>query len=93
MGLFSRKSAFDEEKRQYEEKIAELEAALEAQKELTRIGDQKLDILNSNANLGMWTAYFDEKGEIDRIVYSEDFRKMLGYSKQEFPDSRKFLFF
>lgn len=86
MGLFSNKKAYDEEKKQLQEKIAELEAALEAQKELTQIADQKMDILNSNAHLGLWTAYFDEAGEIERITYSDEFRSMLGYSRQEFPD-------
>ena len=87
MGLFSKSKINDEEIKQLKERIAELETALEAQKEINEFGDQKLDILNANAHLGLWTAYFDEDGAIERVSYSDEFRAMVGYSKQEFPDA------
>ena len=40
MGLFSRKIYEDEEKKKLKDRVAELEASLEEQKQLVQMGDQ-----------------------------------------------------
>lgn len=67
-------------------RIAELEnevTALKAELENSRI---ELEAVNTSTHLGVWKCYFDEQGNQDHVVYSDEFRRMLGYSKQEFPD-------
>lgn len=59
--------------------LAEAKAARDEYKKM-------LFLINDSTHLGLWIAYFDEKGEIGRVVFSNDFRKMIGQSREEFPD-------
>lgn len=68
-------------------RIAQLEKELQEAREQIRLNEEKLDILNTSTHLGIWTAYYNEKGEIESVIYSDEFRGMLGYSREEFPDS------
>ena len=69
------------------ERIAQLEKELRETKEQLKLSEEKIEILNTSTHLGVWTAYYNEKGDISGVVYSDEFRNMLGYSKAEFPDS------
>lgn len=69
------------------ERIAQLEKELREAKEQIKLGEEKIEILNTSTHLGVWTAYYDETGNISSVIYSDEFRNMLGYSKAEFPDS------
>ena len=62
----------------YEEKLLE--------KEIER-NHKMLDSLNCNAHLAIWMAFFDEKGEQTAIHFTDEMRKILGYSSSELSDS------
>ena len=49
----------------------------------------KLRMVNEIINSGMWTMYFDpSSGEINRVDWSDEFRRMIGYRNQsDFPDT------
>ncbi|MBR6156049.1 MAG: PAS domain-containing protein, partial [Lachnospiraceae bacterium] len=66
--------------KELEQEIAELRAKLE-------VSETELEAVNTSTHLGLWKCYFDEKGNQEAVIYSDEFRRMLGYSKQEFPDS------
>jgi PAS domain S-box-containing protein len=45
-----------------------------------------LELVNGCAHLGLWTTYFNEKGENYKVIWSDDFRRMIKRTKEEFPD-------
>jgi PAS domain S-box-containing protein len=83
MALFGGKSSQLE---QAEARIAEREDQLKEEQEKTKLNERLLESVNNNTHLGIWAAYYNEKGEKDRAVFSDEFRHMLGYTKTELPD-------
>ncbi len=50
--------------------------------------EYKLSLVNQIIHSGLWTMYFDEKGEIERVRWSDDFRRMTGFQgTSDFPDT------
>ncbi|MBO7336780.1 MAG: PAS domain-containing protein, partial [Lachnospiraceae bacterium] len=48
----------------------------------------KLRMVNEIIKSGMWEMYFDESGQINRVNWSDEFRKMIGYrDRSDFPDT------
>lgn len=48
----------------------------------------KLHMVNDIIHSGLWTMYFDEKGNISSVVWSDQFRKMIGYhDEKDFPNT------
>ena len=48
----------------------------------------KLNMVNEIIHSGMWTMYFDDRGEINRVDWSDEFRKMIGYKNtSDFPNT------
>ena len=49
----------------------------------------KLNMVNEIIHSGMWTMFFDpETGDINRVDWSDEFRKMIGYrDRNDFPDT------
>ena len=48
----------------------------------------KLEMVNHIINSGMWTIYFDKQGNINKVVWSDDFRHMTGFSGlSDFPNT------
>ena len=72
---------------EYEARIAALEAELKEARETAKLNDEKVEALNKSTHLGVWMAYYNDKAEIYSVVYTDEFRNMLGYSKAEFPDN------
>ena len=70
-----------------EAKVAELESQLAEAKKSAELRLNMLDALNESAHLGIWVAYYDETGAQTGVHYTVEFRRMLGYSEAEFPDS------
>ncbi|MBR4760305.1 MAG: PAS domain-containing protein [Lachnospiraceae bacterium] len=70
-----------------EAKVAELEGQLAEAKKSAELRLNMLDALNESAHLGIWVAYYDETGAQTGVHYTVEFRRMLGYSEAEFPDS------
>ena len=68
-------------------RITELEQEIAALREKLEVSETELEAVNTSTHLGIWKCFFDEKGNQEAVVYSDEFRRMLGYNKQEFPDS------
>ena len=68
-------------------RIAELEAEVERLKAEGELKDRMTKQLNDSAHLGIWRAFYGDDGNISDVVYSEEFRRMLGYSRDEFEDT------
>ena len=45
-----------------------------------------LELINGSAHLGLWYAYYKENGDVEQILYTDEFRRMLGFSKAELAD-------
>lgn len=71
---------------QLEAKIARLEAQLEQEKAKADLNYRMLDTINITTHLGFWAAYYNEDGQQERAEYSDEFRRMLGYNRNELPD-------
>jgi PAS domain S-box-containing protein len=47
-----------------------------------------LNMINAIIKSGMWTMYFDDKKNISMVVWSDEFRKMIGYNDvRDFPNT------
>ncbi len=80
------KRAANQRVEQLEMQLAELQAQLEEEQEKAELNRRMLETVNVSTHLGIWAAYYTETGEQDYAVYSDEFRRMLGYSKAELPD-------
>ncbi len=48
----------------------------------------KLSLVNSIIHSGLWTIYFDKQGNMNDVVWSDDFRRMTGFSGlDDFPNT------
>ena len=68
-------------------RIAELEAELERARSEAKLNYSLLESVNESTHLGVWRAYYGDDGNITDVIYSDEFRRMLGYSRDEFEDS------
>ena len=83
MSLFGKKNS---EYDTLNQKISELEKELREERDRRELTESLLESVNNSTHLGIWSAYYNEKGENDTVVYSDEFRRMLGYSKADLPD-------
>ncbi len=67
-------------------KISELKEQLAQKDEENRLNLQLLESVNNSTHLGIWISYYNDAGENDRVVYSDEFRRMLGFTRTELPD-------
>ena len=74
-----------------EQRIRELEATLAQKDEELKLQEKLLESVNNSTHLGIWISYYNEAGENDRVVYTDEFRRMLGYSKAELPNDMNVL--
>ena len=81
--MFGRKK---EEDNLLQSQIDALQEQLDAANELAKENEEKLKNVISIVHSGLWTAYFNENGEADRVVYSDEFRKLIHCTKEEFKD-------
>ena len=73
----------DEEKRKKLEHIQELKDNYAAAEE----SEKNYRIIHRLIKSGMWRMYCDENWEINRAEWSDEFRRMVGYTnKEDFPD-------
>ncbi|MBR6013485.1 MAG: PAS domain-containing protein [Selenomonadaceae bacterium] len=50
--------------------------------------NKKINLINEIIHSGMWTMYFDSQGNINKVVWSDEFRRMIGYSGiSDFPNT------
>ncbi len=69
-----------------ESRIAELEKQVADLKAKLEISEAELEAVNNSTHLGIWKCLYDEEGN-QEVLYTDEFRRMLGYSREEFPDS------
>lgn len=82
MGIFEGKGRIEE----LEARIKELEAKLwEGEKRSAELEEEIMTVDNF-AHLGLWYAYYNEKGVNDRVKFSDEFRRMLNTTREELPD-------
>lgn len=67
-------------------KIASLEAELAESKTRQDMLFRMLESVNKSTHLAIWIAYFDEKGNQSSVLFTDEMRRVLGYSKTELPD-------
>ena len=72
-----------------QETIQELNDKIAQLKEYADGETSKLNMVNAIIHSGMWEMHFDPaSGQINKIVWSDEFRRMIGYSsKSDFPDT------
>ena len=80
----SKNAAIIEEK---DARIAELEQEVAKLKEQVKQGDTELEAVNESTHLGIWKCFYDEAGNQSSVEYTDEFRRMLGYSRSELPDT------
>ncbi len=72
-------------------RIGELEKELADVKDQLKNSKQELESVNESTHLGIWKCFYDEEGNQAGVEYSDEFRRMLGYSRAEFPDDLNIL--
>ena len=70
-----------------QQQIYALQAELEEEKKKNELAVREIESVNENTHLGLWRALYDDKGNQTIAVYSDEFRRMLGYNKVELPDT------
>ena len=69
------------------QQISELQAKLDAVNAEKEVLERELDAVNNDTHLGLWRALYDDNGNQTIAVWSDEFRRMLGYNKVELPDT------
>ena len=69
-----------------ESRISELQRELEQLKESLKLSREELDAVNECTHLGIWKSFYDENGNQTGVVFTDEFRRLLGFSKEELPD-------
>ena len=67
-------------------KMAALEAEVAELQAKADLNFNMLEAVNNSTHLGIWIAYYDANGNQDRVHFSNEFRRMLGYSESELAD-------
>ncbi len=67
-------------------KMAALEAEVAELQAKADLNFNMLEAVNNSTHLGIWIAYYDANGNQDRVHFSNEFRRMLGYSESELTD-------
>ncbi len=49
--------------------------------------ETELEAVNTSTHLGIWKCFYDEEGNQLDCMYTDEFRRMLGFSRQELKDS------
>ena len=77
----------DEQKEKELEQQKAVENALENTRIYAKRAQENLNIINDIIGSGLWYMEFDESGNMNRCVWSDTFRKMLGFNDiYDFPD-------
>ncbi len=65
----------------------QLEESMKAEQKRNKDLRTTLNMLNEQVHGGLWTAVIAENGNTESVEYSDEFRKMIGVTKAEFPDT------
>ncbi len=66
--------------------IRKLQEEIEQLKESVKAAETELEAVNACTHLGIWKCFYDESGNQTNVVFTDEFRRMLGYTKEELPD-------
>jgi PAS domain S-box-containing protein len=67
-------------------KIKDLEQELAKAKAQADLNYDMLEAINNSTHLGVWMAFYDEDGNQTGARFTDEFRRMLGYTRDELPD-------
>ena len=67
--------------------LDELKNEIEELKAKLANSEAELDAVNTSTHLGIWKCFFDEAGNQTGALFTDEFRRMLGYNRQELPDA------
>ncbi len=68
------------------DQIGVLQNEIEELKKKLEFSEIELEAVNTSTHLGLWKCYYDKDGN-QSVMYTDEFRRMLGFSKAELPDS------
>lgn len=68
-------------------RIEALEKEVEELKKKLENSEIELEAVNTSTHLGIWKCFYNEDGSQSGVIYSDEFRRMLGFSRQELPDT------
>lgn len=55
------------------------------------ISETEMNAINESAHLGIWKCFYNEDGSRGEVVFSDEFRRMLGYTLADFPNTHEAL--
>ena len=87
--LFGRRSSEREE--ELLAQIEELKSQLKKEKIEKELNAKMLDSVNNSTHLAIWEVFFDEGSNQTGVHFTEEMRRMLGYTVTEFPDTAEAL--
>ncbi len=68
--------------------VSNINARIQAAIDAVQAESHKLHLVNGIIQSGLWTIYFDDRGEIRSVVWSDDFRRMTGFNGvSDFPNT------
>ncbi len=84
MGIFGSKNSV--RMNDMSDQIAEQQKEIEDLRKKLERSEAELESVNTSTHLGIWKCYYDEEGN-QSVNYSDEFRRMLGFTKSELPDT------
>ena len=82
--MFNKKSSVVTE---LEEQIAALKEEVERYKKEADRNYRMLESVNNSTHLSVWMTYFDESGNPTGARFTDEMRRVLGYSKDQLKDT------
>lgn len=72
---------------EYRELAEEIQSFFQQEREIVHQEQVKLKMIHQAISSGMWSMTFDEEGKMETVIWSPEFRQMLGFQKEEeFPN-------
>ncbi len=69
------------------EQIVEQRKEIEELRKKLEFSETELEAVNTSTHLGIWKCFYDEDGKQVSCLYSDEFRRMLGFGRDELPDT------
>ncbi len=69
------------------DELKKKDTAIEALRQQLESSRFELDSVNESAQLGIWKCFYDNNGNQRGAIYTDVFRRMLGYDRKELPDT------
>ena len=72
--------------RDAEVQVGRLQQELEELKKNLEASQAELDAVNQCTHLGIWKCFYDQEGNQTNVIFTDEFRRLLGYTREELPD-------